>query len=301
MSTIAFNPQVLLAPASATQFLNGEEEVAEIVRPTPVSTSISQGRQWTTLTASNELYYFFSGIALALASYFLHAICLTDLSKKTWVMSQHALSDATAIKTQKIFQANLLTRSINAHRQDTADYYLQSPLRTSFVTHPTPTSLNFFHQDGLCRGMCHWFIFLYFKTQSRFADPEQHVRAVGQQFEQGAPRQSAFLHSLNMPSLYDTLKLNVHQDYSKISVTGKTHEQLIREFQCRIPGVYGIYTSTHLVVYIKLDENRQYLFDPNVGCIKVTSAELFKNAMESYLGSHDNTLDILIDRYSPRL
>jgi hypothetical protein len=210
------------------------------------------------------------------------------------------MADATAIKAQKVFQTNLLSRSINTHRQNTSDYYLHSPLRTSFATHTNSTSLDFFHQEGVCRGMCHWFIFLYFKTQGRFANPEQHIRAVGQQFEQGAARQPAFLQSLALAPLYDLLKLNVHQDNSKISTAGKTPEQILREFQCRAPGVYGIYTSSHQVVYIKIDDNQQYLFDPNVGCIKITSTQLFKNAMERYFESHNNARDILIDRYSTR-
>jgi hypothetical protein len=215
-------------------------------------------------------------------------------------MSRHAMADATAIKVQKVFQMHLLSRSINTHRKDTSDYYLQAPIRTPFVTHPNPLSLNFFHQDGICRGMCHWFVFLYFKTQGHFADPEQHIRAVGQQFEQGAPCQAAFLHSLSLPPLYDLLGLNVQENNSKINVTGKTTEQILREFQCRVPGVYGIYTSSHQLIYIKIDDNHQYLFEPNTGCIKITSTQLFKNAIERYLESHNNAQEIFIDKYSPR-
>ena len=215
-------------------------------------------------------------------------------------MSRHAMANATTIKVHKIFQENLLSRSINTHREDTSDYYLQHPLRIPFITHPTPTSLNFFHKEGLCRGMCHWFIFLYFKTQAHFTDPDQHVHAVGQQFEKGAARQPAFLHSLTLPSVYDLLRLDVHQDNSRMSVVGKTIEQILHEFQCRIPGVYGIYTSSHQVVYIKVDDAHQYLFDPKTGCIKISSLELFKNAMKHYLESHDNTKDLSIDKYSSR-
>jgi hypothetical protein len=213
-------------------------------------------------------------------------------------MSEHAMTDAAAIKAQKVFRENLLSRSTNSHRLDTSDYYLQSPLRIPFAL-INSSSLNFFHRDGICRGMCLWFIFLYFKTQGRFTDSMQHVRAVGQQFEQGAARQPAFLQSLALSPLYNLLKLNVQQDNSKISVAGKTQEQILCEIQRRPPGVYSIYTSSHQVVYIKIDDNEQYLFDPNIGCIRIGSTPLFKNAMERYLESHNNERDILIDRYSP--
>jgi hypothetical protein len=298
-TTAAFNAKVLLTPTSTALFLNGEQEATEIVHSTP-SVFSHQGRAWDAWIDTDELYYLFSHCVLTVASYLLHAACLIDLSKKTWVMSRHAIADATAIKAQKVFQANLLSRSINTHRKDTSDYFLQPPIHTPFATHPNSTSLNFFHQDGVCRGMCHWFIFLYFKTQGRFADPEQHVRAVGQQFEQGASRQPAFLHSLTLPLLYDFLRLNVYQDNSRINIAGKTSEQILREFQCLVPGVHGIYTSSHQVVYIKIDDDRQFLFDPNIGCIKITSTQLFKKAMEHHFDNHDNTRDILIDRYSPR-
>ena len=291
MTTINFNPQVLLTQASVAQFLNGEQEVNEILHSTP---SLHHNHPSDT----NELYYLFSNFVLTITSYFLHAICLTHLSKKTWVMSHHATADANAIKAQKVFRENLLSRSINHHRLDTSDYYLQSALRIPFDTHPNSTSLNFFHEDGICRGMCYWFIFLYFKTQDRFTSPEQHIRAVGQQFVQGSARQPAFLHSLALPTLYNLLKLNVHQDNSKISVAGKTQEQILLEIQRRAPGVYGVYTSSHQVVYIKINDNEQYLFDPSTGCIKISSTQLFKNAMERYFESHNHAIDILIDKYS---
>ncbi|MGC1879014.1 MAG: hypothetical protein WA678_06540 [Rhabdochlamydiaceae bacterium] len=293
--TTPFKPDVLLTQASAARFLNGEQEAAEIMhRTTSSSTSSDQGR------STDQLYYQVSGIILTVTSYLLRLVCLSHLSKRVWVMSRHAIADATAIKTQKIFQATLLARSINTHRKETADYYLQPPLQTPFATCPKATRLNFFHREGVCRGMCFWFIFLYFKTQHHFSNPEQHVRAVGQQFSQGASRQSAFLHSLQLTPLYDLLHLNVHQENSKISVAGKSQETILREFQLRVPGVYSIITSSHQVVYIKIDDNTEYLFDPNLGCIKITSTQLFKNAMERYINNHDPSCEILVDRNSPR-
>ena len=225
---------------------------------------------------------------------------MTGLSKKVWVQSRHVLSDATAIKTSQIFQANLLAKSVNTHRMDTADYFLRAPEKTTLETHPTPETLNFFHRDGICRGMCHWFVHLYFKTRGRLPDIEQHLKAIGQQFEQGASRQSAFLHALGFTPVYDLLHLNVRTDYSQISVTDNTEDQIITKLQLRPPGVYGIYTSTHQVVYIKLSESQQYLFDPNTGVVKVDSSLLFKKAMERYFETHDQTKKIYVDIYTPR-
>jgi hypothetical protein len=124
------------------------------------------------------------------------------------------------------------------------------------------------------------------------------MRALGRQFETGASRQPAFLHALTLAPLYDLLRLNVHKNISTISVKEKTSEQIVREIQCRTPGIYGIYTSTHQVIYIKIDDQHQYLFEPNTGTIKITSAMLFKNAMQRYFDTHDSSREIVVDRYS---
>ena len=289
----AFHPQILLNTASVASFLNGERETAEIVRYTSQPPKIG-GEQ------HSELYYYVSSILLTLASYLLHVVCFSGLSKRTWIMSRHAMADATAIKTQKVFQQNLLIRSINTHREDTADYYLQRPQHIPYLTYPNPNIMNFFHSDGLCKGMCYWFASLYFKTEGRVTDPKQHVIGVAQQFAKGAPAQAAFLQSLDNKPIYDLLQLQVHEDNSKITVTGKTREQICREFQCRCPGVYGIITSSHFLIYIKINDNDQYLFDPTKGCICISSIDLFKKAMDSYFDSHDNTKEISVDWFSHR-
>jgi hypothetical protein len=302
-TTTSFNPAVLLSPESAQTFLNGEKALQEIRRFTPATaTSTAHGRTWNSSWIDlNEIHYHFSSFVLTLASYLLSAACMTGLSRKTWVMSRHAMDNALVIRTNKVFQENLLSRSINTHRLDSSDYYQKPTMRIPFDTIPD-TGLNFFHEDGMCRGMCFWFVSLYFKTLGQFPNVEQHLSAVGQQFSQGAPREAAFLQSMDpdKPALYDLLRLNNHFEYSKIRTTGKTIEQILREFYVRLPGVYGIYTSTHNVIYIKIDENRQYLFDPNKGCIRIASTELFKKAMESYFESHDNSKEIVIDKYTPR-
>ncbi|MBS0604186.1 MAG: hypothetical protein JSS60_04000 [Verrucomicrobia bacterium] len=299
MTATTFQADSFLNPTSLHRFLSGDSEALDIVR-TPQASSL--GRTWNddSWLDTDELYYLATNFFLTIGSYILHAVCMYDLSKRVWVESRHAMANATAIKTAKVFRENLLSESINTHRIDTADYFLQPPARTTLATHPTAGSLRFFHQDGICRGMCHWFIHLYFKTRGRITDSDHHMAAIGKQFEQGASRQAAFLHSLDFPPMLDLLGLNVQTDLAKISTTGKTEERIIKEIQVRPPGVYGLYTTTHQLVYIKLDLDRQYLFDPNKGVVKVTSPDLFKKAMERYFETHDHTKEILLDRYSPR-
>lgn len=298
MTTTTFRSDFLASPASINRFLSGNDEAAAIARAGPSSSTELNGHTWG--ADLDGLYFWVSGLVLTIGSYFLHAICMSDFSKKVWVQSRHALNNVSAIKAEKVFQNHLLSKSINTHRLDSADHYLLPTMSTALSTHTTPGMLNSFHADGICRGMSHWFIHLYFKTRRSFSNIELQLAAVGKQFEQGAPAQAVLLHSLEPSSICDLLKLNVHRDYSKISTTGKTEEQIIDHIRFRPVGVYGIYTSSHQVVYIKIDESNHYLFDPNVGVVKVSSAALFKTAMENYLQSHDPSKDIYIDQYTPK-
>ena len=290
MTNITFSPETLRTQESVAQFLSGEQAAAEIINSPAPSTPPKN---------SDEFQSLVSGYLLTVTYFFLRLFCCTDLARKVWVQSRHALDDAAAIKTQKVFQEHLLTRSINTHRKDTEDFYLQPSAPPSFTDKITE-SLNYFHDNGMCRGMCYWFVHLYFKTKSSFSDPEQHLQAVARQFEQGAPRQAAFLQSIkDLPFLYSLLKLNLEEDVVKIKVEGKKTEEILQEMQPPHPGVYGIYTSSHQVMYFKLDDNREYLFEPMIGCVKISSPELFKNAMERYLETHDKKKEIILDSYSP--
>lgn len=302
MATVAFRPEILQSPALLADFLNGNEESAAIIRAAQNPSASQLADRWDTacLSEVKETYHLLYAFVLTVLSYALHNLCMPDLSKRLWVLSRHEQSNGTIIKTEKFFQEHFLARSINYYRNDTADFYLQSPLLLN-LSSQSATLLEFFHDKGLCRGMSLWFVYLYFKTQNHFSNPQEHLRALGTQFEQGASRQAAFLHSMKTPSSnYDLLNLNTQIDYLKINPRGKTHEQIIGEMQHCIPGVYGVYTGTHQLVYIKHQDGRQFLFDPNKGIFEVDSLALFKKAMERYFNTHDNAPKILIDRYTPR-
>ncbi len=283
--------------SSSTQlklFISGDKEKKEVLSRFLLPTTSVQGK-----TSNSALYDLAYGYFLTLVSYLVYPLCLSDLSKKIWVESRHILNNARVIKTNKVFQDHLLAKSVNTHRLDSSDYFLRSPNKTDLATHPTPKTLNFFHKEGICRGICHWFTHLYFKTCTSTTNTDQLLTAVGKQFEQGAPAQAAFLHSLDPLAACKLLGFKAQMDHSKISTKAKSEEQIIAEFQNRPPGVYGIYTSTHQVVYIKVDEVRQYLFDPMIGVVKITSPLVFKNVMQRYLATQSPSQEIHVDLYSP--
>ena len=293
---MAFQLEFLLSPSALNRFLSGNDEIAAMAQT--VHTAKAQGRSWG--PDLDQAYYWITGYFLTVGSYLLSALCMGNLSKRVWVQSRHALQYGEVLKAENLFQHHLLAKSINTHRLDSASQYLLPPLTTTLSTHPTSGQLNLFHSWGVCRGMSYWFIHLYFKTRSSFSNADLQLAAVGKQFEQGAPQQAVLLHALDPSSVYDLLRLGVREDYSKISPHGKTEEQIIGSIRSNPPGIYGIYTSSHQVVYIKVDASREYLFDPKVGIIKISTAALFKTAMEDGLQSHNTVKEILIDQYTVR-
>jgi hypothetical protein len=304
MATEAFNPEILRSPALLAHFLDGAEETAAILRARQTPATPPLAGRWSVacLAELEEVYHLTSMLVLTVISYLLHGLCMTDLSKRVWVLSRHEQANGTIIKAQKVFQDTLLARSINTHRKDSADFYLQKPMSTTLPGRAEPINLNFFQERGACRGMCHWFVYLYFKTLNQFTDPQEHMRAIGMQFEQGASKQAAFICSLYpVEQIYQLLHLNFRGDYLRINPLNKSHEQLIGEIQQCTPGIYGIYTANHQLVYAKSNDGHQFLFDPNKGTFVVDSPILFKKAMAQYFEKHDSLQEIYIDRYSPAI
>jgi hypothetical protein len=291
MPTTAFQPQVIQSQAMLQNFMSGQAEVAEILRGGKVQPVYSG-----CCPLIEECYYLFCEVILTVGSHLTHLFGMTDLSRRLWVFSRHAIYDATAIKTHRVFQENFLTKSANTHRLFDEPAYLQPATKTYLPTYPEPGSVQWFHSQGVCRGMSLWFVYLYLKTKLKFRDVEQHLKAVGEQFKDGAPVQSALLQSLQTRPAHELLHLRAQE--SQIVTRGQTEDQILSQLQARPPGIYGVYTSCHQVVYIKADNSRQFLFEPNKGTLKLPSPLLFKQAMEGCLRSHNRALPLVVDRYT---
>jgi hypothetical protein len=289
-----YTPEVLSSRDSFQRFLSGDEAAAAL-RPGQHNLA----HRWdATDFEVKEYCHWATTLFLTAVSYLLQGLCLTSLSNRVWVLSRHELAEARFAKAVRVFQDNLITRSINAYREEDAEFYSQIP--TSITASPEPRPLNF-ESFGLCRGMCYWYMHLFFKTQLRFVDPIEHLRALGDLFAQGAPIQAVLLHALPTEDdfLYEMADLDVEEGHAAIPTKDKRDEALIAEINRLDPGKYYIYTSNHVVVFIKM-ANQQFIFDPSTGTINVTSPLLFQNAMSCYFDLHDREKEIVIDRCMPR-
>lgn len=302
MAIEAFNPLLLQNSAFLARFLEGSEEAAAIVCAGSNASGRLAGR-WEVSYLSNfkEVYFQLTALVLYATSYLSYGLCMTDLSKRLRVWAQHEQSNARVIAAVRVFQNNLLGFSINTYRKNISDFYLQPPLQIALPGLTEASRFNFFSENGVCRGMSHWFVYLFFKTLNQFSNPEQHLCALSTQFEHGASKQAAFLHSLNqsrdmMLMMYGLLNLNVQEDY--LSADPQNLEQLRQELQLCPPGVYGIYIGNHQLAYIKYQSShQQFLFDPNYGIFKIDSSPLFIKGLERYFGNHDLADPIFVDRY----
>jgi hypothetical protein len=61
-------------------------------------------------------------------------------------------------------------------------------------------AIEFNHTEGICRGMCTWFLYLYLMTKRQFSDsdPRSHMDALGRQFVKGGGVDPTLLQSLNV-------------------------------------------------------------------------------------------------------
>ena len=304
MTTVPFHPIVLVSSVSLPRFLAGTEEVAAIIQAgqNPAALRLSDRWDVVCLAEVKELFHLCYGLILLSCKCLCDALCLSDLSKRAWVLACHEMTDGTLLRTQQVFQNNFLARSVNACRKDIADFYLQEPRLQYSLPGPGNNrvfDLQFFYGKGVCKGMCHWFVSLYFKTQHLFTDPKEHLRALGTQFEQGASRQAAFLQlPLHTREFCNFLNLNCHPDILAINSQGMTCEQLIQDIRSCPSGVYGVYIANHQIIYIKSDDGQEFFFDPNKGVLKIDSLFLFKYVIARYFKQHDPQKTIFVDRYS---
>jgi hypothetical protein len=312
MTVDTFRPEILNSPPSLMRFLSGEDEVRAIQsiltnnQNSAVSALYADRWDVAYLPDFKEIYHYLYASLLTLISCALSTMCMRDFSNRVWVLSKHEYSEAEILKTQRVFQGHFLASSINTHRLDTADFYLQSPIQVTLPGQNTTRQMEFFQDKGICRGMCYWFAFLFFKTLDRATDPQEYIRAIGKQFEQGAPMQAAFLQAISSShspldpafnsAFYGLLNLHAQQDYLRIDPRSQTPEQIVEQLQNCGPGVYGLYIGMHQMLYIKwLGTQHQFLFDPSRGVFKVDSPALFKEAIGRHL---QNANVMLIDRYT---
>ena len=158
-------------------------------------------------------------------------------------------------------------------------------------------AVKFHNNNGICRGMSDWFIYLYLNTKAQFSDPRSHMRALGKQFANGGGMEATLLQSLYMrKGKLLGLKIGAQTAHSLSNNYTPTvdypssnwHSQageIIEQFQNMPAGAYRSWVPRHATVYIKINTNLGFFFDPNHGITEINGdaqgEELFKLVSKS--------------------
>lgn len=308
-----FTPQLLDSAVHLRAYLSGQEAIDQINRqaanPIPSAASKLNDRWEVFKREVDSTFQDIYTLFLSALSSLLNCIGATDLAKRCHVASRQAMASTLFLTHYNEIGNNFLMPSLNTHRTDTNDLYLHPPLEPG--SHPLfeirdingrNQGVNFFHRHGVCRGMANWFLYLYFQTQAQFTDSDEHIKAVTQQFEAGAPQEASLLHSLNEEATTQLLNLDRQLDVLHCDPMVLTDQQIADQLCALPPGAYALYSSSHRVNWINLGESRGYFYNPSFGSDRVQGIEDLTKCVKEFVKTHHVTpltRNLLIDRISP--
>jgi hypothetical protein len=149
--------------------------------------------------------------------------------------------------------------------------------------------------EGLCRGACLWFIFLYFKTQEKFTDPLNHLLSVSEQFKTGVPKQAALLQSLEKSFI--KMEVSSLKNHSiSLYELDLDRESALEKIQSLNYGIYRIGVLKHSLVYIKVN-GMGYQWDPEYGLVAVTEKQLLDLILANYYEPGNSESQVYVEQY----
>lgn len=266
---------------SLKNFFTGQRELEEIRQLSSVQIGLSSPHllldrwqvAWLIIKAPFEII---TAVFVNCLEQLFECVGAQNLAIRCAVLEHHLLYSVFLLFHLYRYGEDLLSPSINFHALGSDSLFLSSSLSMDSIQdakvraltfHMLFREVSFYHPKGACRGISFWFLYLYFQSQGAFSDPLAHAIAVAKQFEAGASEQAALLHSL-CQTQKDLLDLDVQFNVTQISLEDGAEdsaEQIIRALE---PGAYSIEMENHHIVYIKITETLEMLFDPSIGLIK---------------------------------
>lgn len=159
--------------------------------------------------------------------------------------------------------------------------------------------ITFYNKDGICRGASQWFIHICLQSRGFFKDSEKWMKAVAEQFKSGIPEQGVLLQSLyNTSNILDHL-VYFQKKSHKISHAelDNVHESTAEKINSLSPGIYETSLYRHTLVYIKLENGRDFTWDPNFGLLKHNATQLLDHIIRYYHEVDDPDSDIEFYRH----
>lgn len=298
------------------EFLHTDQEIqylAKQAKHLPSPPSHCAYHRWfiVWLKVESAALYCFYRVINYLNGYLIHHFpSITILQVKI----KHRIFQNEKLNIQNIFKKTLLVHSINAHQPQHSDFYLHPPVNLRVRTfekdqYKTGSLVrrNFFMPNGICDGMCIWFTYLYFKTLPFYPDSETQLQTIAKLFENGAPRQAELIQLISNCSFGENkmcesiLGLEMQKNDSQLSLNKNLFSikamnenkssHLFNDLSIGVYSVllvldedgYGFASNAHALRYFKINEKLGFIWDPNVGLIKLAGSHHQKELVEKLL------------------
>lgn len=268
--TALYRPEIVHSLPTLKQFFQGDEDLAliralaESPRPEPFG-----GRWHVTWLAVTAPLKFISALFLWAIAPILRLFGATDVAIHAEVIGGQLLSEVLPLIHYVEEGANYLAPLFNTYAFSASPVYLTPQLRTETLQ-DAPEIQNCaagfefinFYQNGVCRGISHWFAYLYLHTQQAFEDPEAHLCAVAGRFSSGANSQAALLQALYFPEKLLGFRVEPGEEIPYVQ------NQINAAFEGAAAGAYFVEVPYHRLLLIKTRE-RGYLINPSEGVVRL--------------------------------
>ncbi|MBI5345599.1 MAG: hypothetical protein HZB76_00415 [Chlamydiae bacterium] len=328
-SQVLFNPDIFRTYETFQAFMSGEDVIKAIKSQTAtfVNTQTTLSKKIIMVIVSS--FSLIASVFLYICSYPLSLVRANNLSTRCKLLSNYFLDYCTCINNIILyFGKDLLVFANNDHDLSTSDLYLAKKVERKSISkderlikliysnmleswkekqylpvdmlefNENFTEVNFANLEGICFGMSVWFSYLYLNSYQLTQDPLKHIQVVAKQFENGAPRQAGLLQSLfcqlNLDnSLPTLLKLKNKKPICLDSIKSWKFYNFLNKNQ---DGVYllrilKIGDHGHAMCYIKQNDHK-YIFDPNVGLVKIDDEKTFQAFYDSQIKGKFNSVEI---------
>jgi hypothetical protein len=164
----------------------------------------------------------------------------------------------------------------------------------------------YFARNSISRGVSKWFTYLYFSTLGTFKDPREHLMAVAKQFEKGGGTEAVLIHSINQKK-GKILNLKIEEDFLNLTLPmlkKMSSNETTQKLSSLANGVYGIHFLAHQCVYIKINQEMSFYFDPSEGLFELRGAEelltVLKEQKKAYEAAYDPQTPVRFSRITWR-
>lgn len=311
-SNRVFNTSVLKSATNLKNFFNRSNSIQEVLSkkdesyseiPIPIDTKLDF--QWRVCKQATAPYRWILANLSKVAAAGLNRCNFSEAAKKMKNLSVCLIHGFEIFSNfNETSKVSKIASSINGPNKDGEIVNNHPPIpenqldeavqRLTFIS--ADKEIKFGHNKGICRGMSFWFIYLYLHTKDQFNNPRAHMAALGEQFKTGGGMDPTLLQSICLDAVEDKQSmdqgyflqaggylLNLKVDKSNAQTQSvrysldqwrKGDYEPVEELDLLPAGAYAVSLPEHQTVFIKINRQLGYFFDPNFGIVEIQGSYL---------------------------